>query len=952
MPLSHHFLNWDEPVLKCAVDFLVRSRSSTGFDLSDTLAVVPTRESGRRLRQALAAAAAEQGTGALPPIVVTPERLFAPRDSDGTVTSRIDCLCAFTAALRDAGPQSFPHLFPALPPDTERTFRWLLELARQIVHLRDLLAENGLTCADAAQYLAEHLPELQNGYELERWDELGRLECLAQEYLLAAGRRDPTLVKRDAAQSPVCPAHVRNVVVLAVPDPVPLAVTALEKLAERLPVHICIHAPEERSAGFDRWGRPVSSYWKEASVDIDPDAILLAGGPGEQAAHVVELMDTGLPPRDIAVSVPDAEVVPFLQRKLEGRGISSFDPAGKALNGHMLYRIVASLVALQETGSYDAFSTLLRIPDVLDWLATIPGAKDVSAQVILTQLDSVQNNHLPATLDDIRRHLAAHPDEAPALRQAADAVVEMLDMLATACHSDAVMDVMATISSSRQLTTMSPVDREYLQAAETLTGQLQLLDTGLATDVATVAADWLALAMESLEHARYYPGANQSEADIDLSGWLELHWNDAPHAVLTSMNEGIVPGAVVGHPFLPDRAREVLGLSHNDQRFARDVYLLSAIASSRAEADHVLRILVGKTNLDGDVRKPSRLLFLCPDDQLAPRARELFGEVADARTGLTWHRDWKLKPPLLPPPEAVGVTSLRDYLQCPFRFYLKHVVRMKDTDDRQSEMEAVDFGTICHLALKAFGENATLREEEDARRIAEFLTSRAEQLVRNRYGPSLSTAVLLQLDSIRQRLRAAARVQAALRQEGWHIVENEYKLGGIRGVWRHGIRIRGTIDRIDRHDDGRWRILDYKTSDQAVDSPDRSHVKRMRSTSQAPEVAVFSYRGKEYRWTDLQLPLYAVLAADRFGQLPECGYFNLPKAVTSTGVSIWPQFDAELAREADACCRRLVENIRNGVFWPPVERVPYEDAFGRLFHNGVADSVLPPFVDCRSKKGE
>ena len=64
--------------------------------------------------------------------------------------------------------------------------------------------------------------------------------------------------------------------------------------------------------------------------------------------------------------------------------------------------------------------------------------------------------------------------------------------------------------------------------------------------------------------------------------------------------------------------------------------------------------------------------------------------------------------------------------------------------------------------------------------------------------------------------------------------------------------ITGRIDRVDRHADGRYRVIDYKTADTPV-SPETSH-----------------RRGKQKQWIDLQLPLYhQLLRGEGITQTPE-----------------------------------------------------------------------------------
>ena len=72
--VEREFLGWDQPFLTRAVEWLLERRD----DLPGMLVVVPTSQSGRRLRETLAAA-----TGALlSPKVVTPGWFLQTRDDE------------------------------------------------------------------------------------------------------------------------------------------------------------------------------------------------------------------------------------------------------------------------------------------------------------------------------------------------------------------------------------------------------------------------------------------------------------------------------------------------------------------------------------------------------------------------------------------------------------------------------------------------------------------------------------------------------------------------------------------------------------------------------------------------------------------------------------------------------------------------------------------------------
>jgi len=60
MAIERHFLGWDEPVVRRVLDFLIPSPPDGSVDLRRTLVLVPTQQSGRRLRQAAAMRAADR----------------------------------------------------------------------------------------------------------------------------------------------------------------------------------------------------------------------------------------------------------------------------------------------------------------------------------------------------------------------------------------------------------------------------------------------------------------------------------------------------------------------------------------------------------------------------------------------------------------------------------------------------------------------------------------------------------------------------------------------------------------------------------------------------------------------------------------------------------------------------------------------------------------------------
>ncbi len=294
-----------------------------------------------------------------------------------------------------------------------------------------------------------------------------------------------------------------------------------------------------------------------------------------------------------------------------------------------------------------------------------------------------------------------------------------------------------------------------------------------------------------------------------------------------------------------------------------------------------------------------------------------------------------------PPAPAItrlSVTAFRSYLACPFRFHLRYGRHMEPVDPDKAELDARDFGTLCHAALEAMGRDEAMRACTDPAVLRAFLIDRLDRAARARYGTELTLPLLIQFESARQRLAKAADVQARQRSEGWVIERVEWKFE----LALHGLTVVGKIDRIDRQETtGVVRVLDYKTSDRPV-HPRQAHVRRPRrgeSRNTLPDFARLDLGGEEFGWIDLQLPLYRRALAAEFGPAIQCGYFNLPKASTETAVSLWDEYDASWQAAAERCAEGVAAAVAADRFWPPAELDAREDDFASLFHQGSAASV-------------
>ena len=904
-------------MLPQAVRFLAGDWSGEGpLDLSRLLVVVPTRQSGRRLREALANHAAERNAAVFPPRVMLPESLVTP-DANIGVASPLDAVLAWAEVLRAVPLNEFRRVIPVDPP--ARDVVWSLRLALEFVRLQRALAESGLRLRDVVARLGDTFSET------ERWQQIAELERLQAETLQRFDLVAAPEARIAQAAAPVLPDGVERIVVLGAPDPQPLALSALAHHAATISVDVVIFASGNDAEAFDEWGRPRPDVWKTRTLLLPEfeQRVHLCADPDAQAQRAAASARAYQDPEGVlALGVGDSEVLPQLESALEQAGLAAFNPEGRRRRGDRLDQLLNALAMLTREESFAAVETLARCPDFLEHLERRFGA-DFSAARFLSDLDRLRARYLPATLSEALRH-------APGSRELGE-VRALRDKLVGAIFPASAVAALAMVFGGREFTLVEAADVRAAESAEAWMGVVRGIEESAQRFGGLSAGDWWDVALRLYgEGVRY---EDKPTGALELQGWLELLWEDAPHLVVAGMNDGRVPEAVVGDPFLPESLRERLGLKSNEARFARDAYVLQALAESR-KTEGRLDLLVGKTSSSGDPLRPSRLLLRCEDRELPQRVSFLFQPADATRANLAWRRAWQLDPRIVPPPPRVAVTGLRRWLECPFRFYLSRVLRMEAVDPAKSELDVFDFGTLCHSALEAMGRDARLRDCVEARVLRDFLLTTLEAEAARRFGTELSLPLIVQVESARQRLSRAAEIQAQTRAEGWVITEVERPFEIEIG----GLTITGKIDRIDRHErTGDWRVLDYKTSDKAVD-PEQAHLRGLRREEHAPEFARFVLNARAYVWADLQLPLYRrALAAD--GPI-DCGYFNLPKAASETSIRAWMDYTRAHDELAWRCAEGIASAIARGEFWPPNEAIRADrDEFAPLFHHGAADSV-------------
>ena len=956
--IARIFLGWDRPILAAATDYLwQRYGAGKQWDLTGALVVVPAGRAQRRLVELLRQRARQRETQIKLPRVVTvgdlPEYLYRPA---GTVAVELERVLAWTRSLSSAGDRELAALVPTLPA-RDATASWM-ELAGTLLRLHETLASDGITFAEVAA-------EVDTGDERRRWEVLDRLYAGYLVELAKAGRVDPHLERRRAVADGRC-ASPLDVLLVATADLSRPITDLLDEVSSR--VTALIAAPASESGRFDRYGSVVAARWSHCQLPLDDAQLVSAGdAPSQAEAAVAQLAEFGqrLSVDEVTVGVTDESLVSLMETELELCGVPSHREAGWPLGQTAPGRLLTLIAGMLTRGNWSTLAALVRHAHVYDWMdqqiATgrrstavacgPPGSVNAAADELadppwIIQLDQLLGSHFPIRLDD---PLPAVAQQAyPAAEQLIQHVRRLLAPLSLPRQSlgqwcAAVAQVLRTIYGDDGDTVDDARTRTAVAAALRWLQRFQTLHESL--DVELPAAAAMETLIGRLSEMRVVLPA-RSDA-VEILGWLDLALDDAPAMVVVGMNHPFVPESVTADPFLPGTLRTRLKVADNERRYARDAYLLHLVLSTRSDT----RLIVGRRAVDGSPTPPSRLLAAAPPADVARRVLRLLDQppmvapVVHRWSGAAEAAPLPI-PPLpnlaaaadkprrgaeratgaMSPVQTLSVTAFRDFLECPYRFYLRHVLKLRPIDDAARELAANQFGDLVHAAVERFGQSPQ-RDADDARQIYNSLAEHLQAYAADHFGRHPAAAVRLQIAQAERRLRVVADRQAARRQAGWRIWAVEAAVNEQQGaaieVDGRRMGIRGRLDRIDRHESsGQWAILDYKTHGHR---PEKKHLDP--ATGQ---------------WIDLQLPLYrrmiAFLGIDAAPQDVGLGYFNVSEKEDETGVHL-AEFSESQFDQANRLIEDCIRRIWSGCFEISPQPVQFDD-YAMICQTGIAQQLL------------
>ncbi len=567
------------------------------------------------------------------------------------------------------------------------------------------------------------------------------------------------------------------------------------------------------------WPRTVEASLKERAAQLarthpvspmSGQARIAAAVSAEHEAHIVDLAvrERLLAGKArIAVVVQDRITARRARALLERAGVLVADEAGWALSTTSAATVIARwLDACGGNFYYRDLLDLLKSPFVFaDW----PRAQRQQAvwrlEARIRSANAIAGLEQYVTLaekhDDVeaRQMLVALRTAAGLMQRRRGTLSQWLDVLHESLAAIGVVTGWSGDAAGIQLLDLLAGLREELRAEKLTIGY----------------GEWRQWLSSQLDNAVFRDHSVESPVVFTYLQALALRRFDA--VVIAGVDAAHLPGPDTGNAFFNQGVRAQLGLATREAH-VRDTE--RAVFDVIAGCDDVVltwqKVRDGEPNLLApSIERLDALHTIAygaglEDDALPARAT-----VARVRTEaahelpLAAERPAPAVPSALIP-AAISASGHNALMACPYQFYARYVLRLAELDEVQELIEKSDYGECVHRALAAFHREhpriGALSEEQAASELERCTDAAFQAAIGANY---LARAWL---ERWRALIPQYLRWQRGREAEGWHVAESEASRNtSIVTPEGRRLELRGRIDRVDRDEEGRVALIDYKT---------------------------------------------------------------------------------------------------------------------------------------------
>lgn len=317
--------------------------------------------------------------------------------------------------------------------------------------------------------------------------------------------------------------------------------------------------------------------------------------------------------------------------------------------------------------------------------------------------------------------------------------------------------------------------------------------------------------------------------DIMIWGTLEARVQGAELVILGGLNEGSWPQAARPDPWLNRALRDRAGLllperrvglsAHDFQQAAGapEVWLTRAVRSDDAETV-ASRWLNRITNLLGGLEATGGTAALAAMRRRGHRWLVL-AEALEAPDRVDAAHRPAPCPPVAARPRTLSVTQIKTLIRDPYAIYARHVLRLKPLDPLIPEPNALLRGNVLHKLLEDFVKETRHAPETDWPATMTRMT--ADTLTREVPWATARALWKVRVDAMSGWFLTGEADRRALAPPGKLEAEGALHLGDP------DVTLTVRADRIDRTEDGRLLLYDYKSGKPPTPKEQRSFDKQL-----------------------------------------------------------------------------------------------------------------------------
>ncbi len=338
----------------------------------------------------------------------------------------------------------------------------------------------------------------------------------------------------------------------------------------------------------------------------------------------------------------------------------------------------------------------------------------------------------------------------------------------------------------------------------------RIADLRLAEKMTARGIDMLEFILRVLKEQRFRVTGDPMRG-IQVIGLLEARNLDFDCLILPSMNEGVFPRRSEKDMFINQEVRRAVGLPYTQERENLYYYYFTELNKGKREV-----FLSYVAEQERDVA--SRFISLAAS---SARKDESVIKLAPAAFNVR-KRSVKKSPQLVKAlyqyvqREGLSPTALSDYRKCPYRYYLRYVLRISEPDKIIEEPGAMEWGEVVHKALRNFYQYHFPRGfiDKEMDQAANIIEHELEKALQNNRSLALQPKAVtyLDLNVYKRRLRHFLDNETERFRAGFKIFKAVLERKTKHHVQVNGAQVcvYGYIDRIDLFEN-QYYIIDYKT---------------------------------------------------------------------------------------------------------------------------------------------